>query len=110
MAGLGETMTYAKFNLRRIEVKEGAKAMLEKAGWTWIGPAGKEDTTLGNYWVNPRSKMKYTQRVAVDLEELRESLNTRSYGEEKPPKTGSNHLVTRPRINFSEPKPRNRQK
>lgn len=47
--------------------------MLFVAGWTFVGPANHKDTVIGKYWINPRSKMRYTKQVAVDIEELRES-------------------------------------
>lgn len=63
-----------KFKLRRVEVEAGPSMMLRTAGWTYSGPAGHEDTEIGEYWINPRSQRKYTRSGAVAIEELREAM------------------------------------
>lgn len=61
--------------IRRIELRDGEEAMLLQLEWTFDGPSNFKDTELGKYWINPRSKRRYTQRAAVDIEELRDSLS-----------------------------------
>lgn len=118
---------YLYTETRRLEIAEGQESMLYRRGWIFCGPANHKGTELGRYWINPRSGYKYTQRGAVDLEELREGLRhegslghkqqvhlaalaaARATGARK---RKSDNLMNKgaggPRINFIEPKRRNR--
>lgn len=108
---------YTRFQLRKLRVVAGEASMLLAVGWEYIGPAKHTATALARYWINPRSKMKYTQRAAVDIEELRESMNTQESRKKRmtgiaPENFKGKHKRggrTGARINFSEPKNRNRR-
>jgi hypothetical protein len=70
--------THIMINKRRLVMKaakdpQKAEEMLRLAGWTYDGPAKHKETAP--YWINPRTKRKYTKEAAINIEELHEQLD-----------------------------------